>query len=233
MKINKKGLNEIVLVIMSFVLLGTTACGHKKDDSDNDIKVTTDTNSSGIAEKPENTDINSSKKEESEAEVSFSAYDYYNESSEEIVSIENADSYEGTITASDAFTLAEEKGFDQSELTYAFDVNGKYLGETEAADGSDDKAPLYQTMYFTENNEVWTVYFIGDAVYACPISYLYSAKLDHEIIFSESDTLMSYDDSENKYYTTVPKESVVKLVVVDKINADTLEKYTAEELEKL
>lgn len=186
------------------------------------------------ADKNEDADKNTSKKKESsKQEVSLSAYDYYNDSSEEIISVESAESYDGALTASEALSIAEERGFDQRELTYDFDISGEYVGGSEASEGQDEKAPMYQTQYVTENGDVWNVYLIGDAVCACPISYIYEAELDYEIIFSESDSLISYDDTENKFYTTVPKESVVKLVVVDEINAETLENYTAEELEKI
>jgi hypothetical protein len=185
---------------------------------------------SGCANKNEDAELS---KKDSQPVTDLSAYDYYNESSEEIVSVDSADEYDGVISASEAVGDAEDRGFDQRELTYYFDVSGEYLGDTEATEDSDDKAPMYQTMYVTENGDVWTVYFIGGEVYACPVSYIYEAELDHEIILSESDRLVSYDDSENKFYTTVPKKSVVELVVVDEVNAETLEKYTAEELEKL
>lgn len=170
---------------------------------------------------------------ESSSETSFSAYDYYSENSEKIVSVEDAASYQNTLTASEALDIAVSRGFDQSALTYDLDITGKYLGTKEAEKGSEEKAPMYLTTYITENESVWYIYIVSDSITAYPVSYIHNNGIANEIIISERDELICYDDQENKYYVTVPKASVVKLVVEDEINAEMLEKYTEEELSKL
>ena len=205
----------IALISATVMLIGVSGCSKRNDHKHN------------VLEKME-----SIVSEQSDEPISFSAYDYYNETSEEILAIEDVDRYNGTLTASEALELAEARGFDQTAPEYNFDISGEYLGDTKAAGDSDEKAPMYLTSYITSKEEVWYIYLTGDYIAAYPVSYVLNNRPDYEVILSESEEIMCYDDSENKYYRTIPKESAVKLIVVDEINAQTLEKYSEKELAK-
>ena len=52
------------------------------------------------------------------------------------------------------------------------------------------------------------------------------------MLLSESDQLISYDSATNQFYETEPDSSIIKVIKVKKIDAETLEKYTVEELSK-
>lgn len=161
------------------------------------------------------------------------ADEYYNDNSEKIIDVKKADEYADTITGAEAVKMMNDRGFTQSPLKYYFNVSGDYLGECEATESTDVKAPVYQTYYITENEEIWMIYVSGSSVTAFPLSFNGTSEDGTELILSETEELVSYFDNSNTYYVTIPKKSVVKVAVVDEINAKAFEKYTVKELEKL
>ena len=69
-----------------------------------------------------------------------------------------------------------------------------------------------------------------DAIIANPVSFILESDSISEVLFSESKKLTSYNNNDNKYYVTVPKESVVIVKEISTINANTLDKITSEEV---
>ena len=139
---------------------------------------------------------------------------------------EKADVY----TEREALRLMEERGFTEYPLTYDYDMDGTYTDETEASPDSDAKHPMYQTYYVGEDNSVWTIMIVGKMIAANPVSYNLESDLDVQILVSETETLTSYTEMGNKFYTTIPKESAVLLKVVDQITSQSLNTLTFEEV---
>ena len=54
-----------------------------------------------------------------------------------------------------------------------------------------------------------------------------------QLLISESEQLTSYESNTNKYYVTIPNEDAAIVRVVEKIDADSLNKLTVEEIDKL
>lgn len=160
------------------------------------------------------------------------ADEYYQNTSEKIISTEYANE-NNCLSEAEVSALLIEKHFDKFPISYEYDLNGTYTDEIEVDKNSTVKHPMYQTMYVAENGDVWNVFVVGKSIYACPLSYNFETDTEVEYIFGEKDTLVCYAEDNNKFYTTIPKDTVVAYNVVEAINAETLEKLTFEEIDKL
>ena len=155
---------------------------------------------------------------------------YYEDNSEQVISVEKADEKADVYTESEALRLMAERGFTDYPLTYDYDMDGTYTDEAEASPDSVAKHPMYQTYYVGEDNSVWTILIVGKMIAANPVSYNLESDLDVQILVSETETLTSYTEMGNQFYTTIPKESAVLLKVVDQITSKTLNTLTFEEV---
>ena len=164
------------------------------------------------------------------SDENITADEFYRKNSEEVIAVEDAQTYEAVLTGAEVANLMTERGFTEYPITYDMDITGEYAGENEVTEDSDEKSPMYTTFYMTESGDVWVIYNIGGAMAASPLSYNLGSD-DAELLLSETDRLISYDNTENKFYITVPKESTVRMEVVDEINAELLETYSEEGLE--
>ena len=54
-----------------------------------------------------------------------------------------------------------------------------------------------------------------------------------QVMLSEEDTITSYDSTTNKFYVNIPNADILTVKKVDKIDAETLDKLTYGELDKL
>ena len=123
-----------------------------------------------------------------------------------------------------------ERGFNEYPLTYDFNMDGTYADEAEASADSDEKHPMYQTYFISENGAIWSIFIVGRSVFANPASYNLESDIDAQVLVSETETLTSYTEMGNRFYTTVPKESAIKLKVVDQITSQKLNDLEFEEV---
>lgn len=151
----------------------------------------------------------------------------------EVIEVIEADKSEVVPTEEEAINILIDRGFDDFPVTYDFDIDGSYVDNTEAQSESSEKHPVYYTYYRTQNDEIWIIYVINDSVMAYPLSYNMESILPAELIFSESETITSYVDESNKYYVTIPSESMMIVRVVEQINADALEQLTIAAIDAL
>lgn len=156
--------------------------------------------------------------------------EYYEENSEEIVSVEEVKEDENVFTEKEALKFMADRGFTDYPLTYDFNMDGTYADEAEASAVSEKKHPMYQTLYAAENGSVWTIFIVGRTIAANPASYNLQSDLKAQVLVSETETLTSYTEAGNKFYETVPKESAVILKVVDKITSQKINELTYEEV---
>ena len=153
---------------------------------------------------------------------------YFNHS--EVIDVIIAEESEDVPTGAEAADLLAERGFVDFPITYEFTMSGQYAEDAKVPDGSANKFPMYETTYISSSGEVWTVFVINGAVFANPVSFNLEFILDVQLLFSESETLTSYDNETGKYYVTIPNESEVIVRAVERIDADTLDRLTIEEI---
>ena len=158
------------------------------------------------------------------------AESYYMENAE-VIEIINVNDSEEVLPETEAISLLEERGFFDCPVTYDYTIGGTYE-PGEGKDNSAVKHPMYNTYYINKNNEAWTIYVINGSVFAYPASFNLESTLGVELIVSESETLISYDGDKNQFIVTKPNETGAIVRVVDKINAETLDMLTIEELGK-
>lgn len=157
------------------------------------------------------------------------AKDYLHENSQVINAID-VNKSEDTLTEAESFSTFRERGFKDYPITTEYSADGNFNDATEISSSSSAKHPMYQTYYVNDSDELWIVSLIGGDIVANPVSYNMQSASETQLIVSESEIITSYDSSTNTYYKTVPNESALIVRVVDKIDADTLDILTIEEL---
>ena len=152
--------------------------------------------------------------------------DSFYEDNSTIVSEKNVLDSDTVLTESKAFITLEERGFSEYPITTEYSMDGEYSEATEISTSSSTKHPIYQTYYISPNEELWTIIVIDNVVMANPVSYNAQSNLDVQVIISESDVVMSYDSTTNKFYETIPSESSLIVKTIDRIDAETLDGLT-------
>lgn len=160
------------------------------------------------------------------------ADEYFNQKSQ-IISEIDADSSDSVETEKDVKSRIEERGFSEYPITSDYSMDGEVVTETEITSDSSEKHPMYQSYHMTANRDLWIIYSINGAVMANPVSYNMQSGRDVQILLSESDTVMSYDSTKNKFYETIPNTSELIVIRVDRIDVKTLENYTIEVIDGL
>ena len=120
-----------------------------------------------------------------------------------------------------------ERGFTQYLVLYEYSIDGTYVKE-QVTRNNKKQHPIYQTYYISQADEIWTIIVINGQIIANPVSYNMQSERGVQFIVSESNVITGYDSSNNMFYETIPNESTLMVYVVDKINAETLEKLTVE-----
>ncbi len=158
-----------------------------------------------------------------------SATDYYKNNSKliKIIKVEESDD---VLTETKSKSILKSKGFGDNPISYDYSITGNRIDDTEVTDGSTDAHPMYQTLYLSQNGEVWAIYVINGSVFANPVSFNLESNLEAQLLFSETETLTSYDDKTNQFYVTIPQASEVILKTVEKIDAASLDKLTIEKI---
>lgn len=147
-----------------------------------------------------------------------------------VVDVINVTESQDVLTESEVIRMLAERGFDDYPVTYDYSMEGEYNGELEAQSESNQKHPMYMTVYKTETGDTWSIFVINGSVYANPVSFNLDSDLDAPVLFSESNQLTSYTSEGNKFYLIIPYETATILKEVDKIDATTLNKIVSEEI---
>lgn len=166
-------------------------------------------------------------------EVTTEDADEYYKNNSQIISEINANDSDKVSSEKDIKKSLEERGFNVFPITYEYSMDGQYSDSAEISDGSDEKHPMYTTYYVTENGDLWTINEVNGTIVANPVFYNEQSELPVQLIISETDSVVSYDSTKNKFYETIPNNLSLIVKKVDKINAETLEKLTIEEIDNL
>lgn len=131
-------------------------------------------------------------------------------------------------TEAQAYKNLTDRGFTEQPITTEYSMTGDYSDAKEISKSGMAKHPMYTTYFVAENGDIWVVYEINGKVFADPISFNFNSGSSARVVLSESDTLTSYDGASNQFYVTKPYSSVMRIKVVGKINADTLNTLSRE-----
>ncbi len=163
-------------------------------------------------------------------DMQIAVAEYYEDNSEKVIAVEDVSKTEDVFSEKEIIRFLAERGFTDYPVTYDYNMDGSYTDETEASPDSDAKHPMYQTYFISGDGAVWTVFVVGKMIAANPASYNLQSDLDAQILISETETLTSYTEMGNQFYTTIPKDSAVLLKVVDQITSQKLNEFTFEEV---
>ena len=161
------------------------------------------------------------------------ADDYYWDNAKEVISVMDVNESENVPTESEVTEILKERGFVDFPITCEYAMDGTYNDEDEITDGSVEKHPMYETYYVSAAGEVWAVSVINGQIIANPASFNLESELESQLLISESEKIISYNDESNKFYETIPKKSAVIVKTVDRIDAETLDRLTIEEINNL
>ena len=92
---------------------------------------------------------------------------------------------------------------------------------------------MYQTYYISSSGDIWILFEINGQIVPNPFSYNEQKESGVQVMLSEEDTITSYDSTTNKFYVNIPNADILTVKKVDKIDAETLDKLTYGELDKL
>ncbi len=161
----------------------------------------------------------------------INAEEYFQENSEIVAKIPVEDSK--TINnEKEALNNYADRGFSECTILTNYDIDGNF-GETAEITGSSEKHPYYETIFVTSNNELWNIMEVNGTIIANPLSYNEQSTRGAPLLVTEADTVTSYDNKANVFYETIPNENEVIVITVERIDAETLENLTVEEIDKL
>lgn len=166
-------------------------------------------------------------------EVEAPDADEYYENNSEIVSQVYAKDSKNVQSEIEIYSEIAERGMENILFSAEYTMDGEYYDETEIFEPTVEKHPIYQAMYFADNGDIWTIMVINGMTMANPLSYNMQSGLSAQLIISESETVMSYDSTTNKFYETIPNDSEVIVKIVDRIDAETLEQLTVDMIDAL
>lgn len=126
----------------------------------------------------------------------------------------------------------ENRGFNDYPVYSDYLISGEYTGMIEISE-TDEIHPSYQTSYITSEGDIWTIFLMNGAVIANPVSYNMQSGRNVQLILSESEKIMGYDSETNMFYEVKINESELIVKVVDRIDAQTLDKLSVEEIDDL
>jgi hypothetical protein len=157
---------------------------------------------------------------------------YYSESGQLLKVIDAATS-DSNLSERAVMQLLKDRGFEYFPVYYEYDMNGQYVGQKQVSEASEEKHPIYKTYYSNSNKEMWTIFVVNGDVMTNPVSYNMESTHAVQLLVSETDNLTSYDYETNKYFVTIPNESAAIVKHINRIDAETLNGITSEEIDGL
>lgn len=158
--------------------------------------------------------------------------DYYEENSIIVHKLSVKDSSE-ILTEKQAIQVFNELGFIQNKVLTEYSIEGDYQAAYEISDSSDQKHPKYINYYTTKSGDFWTIIIYNGQILANPLSYNLQSNKNVQVVISETKEVTAYYSEGNMFYKIIPKETMLKVICVEKINAETLEQLTFKEIDAL
>lgn len=216
-KPQKSGLPWLTLflttpVVISLYILGTKTC-ERRTLQDNEL-----------------IPVNQTFTDVTEHRIDYPDVEGYFEENSRVISVVDVDDSENTMSEADVLQILESRGFMDYPITTEYSMDGIYSDAYDITAASDDKHPTYETYYINSSNELWSLLIIDGTIIAIPVSYNSQPEVQCSVIVSESGDIVSYDSSTNRFYRTVPYDSVLDLRQVDRVDATMLDSLTVEVL---
>ena len=212
---------KMIFVSIVIVFAGLLCCNCKKTETnDNSALINTASTATDYVELPE-TDY-----------VEYPDVESYFEENGDVKEIVSVSDSKEILSGKEVIQMLKERGFSDIIVTSSFTMDGEYCDEEIISESSDDKHPMYEAEYVNSGGELWILTIIKDQITASPITYQISGATTLSVLYSEKETLTSYDNMDNRFFITVPNDDFLDLRVVDRIDADTLDTLTAEAIEK-
>lgn len=139
-----------------------------------------------------------------------------------IRSVDPAKRDRDNLSEKEALSELASRGFAGLPVTTSYSIDGTLIEELEISEDSSEKHPIYETYYISSNDEVWNITLIGGSITASPVTYNFEHEDEVPLLISEAEEIVSYDSSTNSFFRTIPKEDVLKVKRVARIDADTL-----------
>lgn len=152
----------------------------------------------------------------------FSDSDYYHSSSTVIAEYDVGVS-KNIESEAEVYENFWGRGFDNCNITTEYEIDGSWHKDSVISDLSSNIHPIYQTYYVSSAGDIWVIFEINGSVVANPVFYNIQENLERQLIVSESEIIISYSNSENKFYETIPKETELDVIVIDRIDNNSLD----------
>lgn len=236
--VRKKAGKKIIpfMVLIPFIAFGSADLNYAKEANTNCISTATTVKVNNLkvtlkvnvkyqveVDKEESTEL---KKPSNPTET-----DNYFWSNSKVISVIDASKSKELYSEKQVISLLKARGFGDYPITYdSYSTSGEYVDSLEVTKKSNQKHPMYETIYISEKGVVWNIYVINGSVFANPASVNTEAELEAQVLYSEAETLTSYAVEGNKFYVTIPYESFIILKQVEKIDVARLDKIEYEEI---
>ena len=236
--VRKKAGKKIIpfMVLIPFIAFGSADLNYAKEANTNCISTATTVRVNNLkvtlkvnvkyqveVDKEESTEL---KKPSNPTET-----DNYFWSNSKVISVIDASKSKELYSEKQVISLLKARGFGDYPITYdSYSTSGEYVDSLEVTKKSNQKHPMYETIYISEKGVVWNIYVINGSVFANPASVNTEAELEAQVLYSEAETLTSYAVEGNKFYVTIPYESFIILKQVEKIDVARLDKIEYEEI---
>ncbi len=146
----------------------------------------------------------------------------------EVINRIEANESENVHTGAEIVSDMNGRGLTQYPVTGEYSMSGQYSETTDVSADSDTKHPIYTTYYVASNGDLWTISEINGQVTAYPVTYNMNSGLNTEVIVAETNTIVSYDSGTNRFYETIPAATALTVKTVERIDAETLDRLSAE-----
>ena len=157
----------------------------------------------------------------------------YFEERAEVVSVIDAAKSESVLTEKQVTSELKDRGFMAFPISSCYAMDGSFHSDTEISASSGEKHPLFTTYYVCSTGEYWTIYEVNGSIIAYPVSYNLQSLRGVQLVVSESEIITSYDSESNQFYETIPNQNALVVITVDRIDAESLEKLTADVLDSM
>jgi hypothetical protein len=210
----------LVLAVGGFAVYTYFFSDEESDDALNNEMITS-----------ENTEAEESEDEELYTLEPVDAEEYLEEIGE-IRKIYSVDSSESIQTEEKLVDMLSERGFDQYDVETNYSMDGEYYDSKVVSDDSTEEHPIYETYFVSADESMWSIEIVNGSIYASPFSYNLEEDLQVPVILSETEYITFYDSATNQFFEVIPDSSEMIVKVVTKIDAEMLEGFTTEEIDK-
>ncbi len=167
---------------------------------------------------------------ETEFSVEYPDVEKYFRENSSIKSVEAVKDSGKSLSEKDAIKELASRGFTDYPVMSSFSISGEYYESFEVSETSDEIHPMYNTYYVNSSGELWSVMIVEDTVMASPAALVLQDDNPRQILVTERDTIVSYDNKDNRFYRTVPNDDALEVHNCDRIDSAQLDSLTLEVL---